>query len=286
MGEERMAPESFFVELSYGRLHYLRWGMPDHAPVVLLHGVNQTCHSWDEVAPLLCDRFTVFAVDQRGHGQSAWARDGDYGLDAMVGDLLEFTRLLAPRRLAVVGMSMGAAHAIALTARQPRDVSHLAVVDFAPRIRQEGADKIRQMFELSWASFEAAVEQMARFNPRRSLDNIRERLRHSLSQRPDGSWGWRLDPALPRHPRFQGGSVGSWEDIEKVRCPTLLVRGAESDVLAPEMAETMLERLPRARMVTIPRAGHSVAGDNPDDFTKALLPFLLAESAEWIAGDD
>src|SRR5579863_8559793 len=118
---ERFTPESFFVELPYGRLHYLRCGTPDQAPVLLLHGVNQTCHSWDEVAPLLCDRFTVFAIDQRGHGQSAWAMNGDYSLDAMVGDLVELTRVLALRRFAVVGMSMGAAHAIALTARRPRE---------------------------------------------------------------------------------------------------------------------------------------------------------------------
>ena len=270
-----MAPDSLFVDLAYGRLHYLRWGAPGRAVVLFLHGVNQTCHTWDEIALRLSDRFAVFAVDQRGHGQSAWAKDGDYGLDAMVGDLIELTGLLTLRRFAVVGMSMGAAHAITLTARRPHNVSHLAIVDFAPRIEQRGADKIGQVLALSWASFEAAVEQIARFNPRRTLYNIRERLRYSLGERPDGSWGWRLDPALLRHPRFRGGAIGPWEDVEQVRCPTLVIRGAESDVLSPEMAKAMLERLPAARMVTIPGAGHSVAGDNPDDFFTALLPFLL-----------
>jgi pimeloyl-ACP methyl ester carboxylesterase len=273
--EAPVTPDSVLVELAYGRLHYLHWGAPDRYAVLLLHGVNQTCHSWDEVAPRLCDRFTVFAVDQRGHGRSAWAKDGDYSLDAMVGDLVELTRALGLQRFAVVGMSMGAAHAIALAARRPRDVSHLAVVDFAPRIEPQGAEKIRQTLELSWATFDAAVERMARHNPRRTLENIRERLGHSLFQRPDGSWVWRLDPALPRHPRFRGGAVGAWDDVENVRCPTLVIRGAESDVLSPKMAATMLERLPVARMVTIPGAGHSVAGDNPDAFARALLPFLL-----------
>jgi esterase len=274
-----MAPDSLFVDLAYGRLHYLRWGAPDRQVVLLLHGVNQTCHSWDEVALRLSDRFTVYAIDQRGHGESAWAKDGDYSLDAMVGDLVEFSRLLALPQFALVGMSMGAAHAIAFTARRASDVSHLVVVDYAPRVEQRGVDKIKQMLALSWGSFEDAVEQMAAFNPRRTIDNIRERLRHSLSQRPDGSWGWRLDPALPRHPRFRDSAVGAWEDVQMVRCPTLVIRGAESDILSAEAAKTLVERFTAASIVTIPGAGHSVAGDNPDDFFGALLPFLLGSKS-------
>jgi pimeloyl-ACP methyl ester carboxylesterase len=174
---------------------------------------------------------------------------------------------------------MGAAHAIALAVRRPHDVSRLAVVDFAPRIEQQGADKIRHVLELTWPSFEAAVEQIARANPRRTLDNVRDRLRHSLVPRTDGSWGWRLDPALLRHPRFRDGAMGAWEDVDKVRCPTLVIRGEESDVLSPAMAQAMLERLPAGRLVTVPGAGHSVAGDNPDGFAGALLPFLLESAA-------
>jgi pimeloyl-ACP methyl ester carboxylesterase len=276
---EHMAPESLFVELAYGRMHYLRWGRPDGTALLLLHGVNQTCHSWDEVAPRFGERGTVIAVDQRGHGMSAWAKDGDYSLGAMVEDLVELTGALSLERLAVVGMSMGAANAIALAARRPEEVSHLVVVDFAPQIEQHGAEKIRHLIELSWPSFEAAVEQVARFNPRRTLANIRERLRHGLVQRPDGSWTWRLDPALLRHPRFRDGALAAWDDVGRVRCPTLVVRGAESDVLSPEMANAMLERLPAGRLVTIPGAGHSVAGDSPDEFCQALLPFLSEPTA-------
>ena len=269
-----MGPDSFFVELAYGRMHCLRWGAPDGSALLLLHGVNQTCHSWDEVAPRLAEGRTVFAVDQRGHGLSSRAADGDYSLDAMVGDLVDLTRALGVSRFAVVGMSMGAAHAVALAARRPQDVSHLVVVDFAPQIERQGAEKIRQVIELAWPTFDAAVEQVARFNPRRMLENIRERLRYSLVERPDGSWSWRLDPALLRHPRFRDGAVGAWDDVAKVRCPTLVIRGAESDVLSPEMAKAMLERLAAGRLVTVPGAGHSVAGDSPDEFCDAVVPFL------------
>lgn len=273
--------ESFFVDLAHGPFHGLRWAGPElGGTLLLLHGVNQTAHSWDEVAPRLCDRFTVIAVDQRGHGESAWAKDGDYGLEAMVGDLAELARFLGLRRVAVAGMSMGAAHAIALAARWPQVVSHLVVVDFAPVIEPKGLEAIRHVLGMSWPSFEAAVTQIASFNPRRTVDNVRDRLRHSLGERPGGSWGWRLDPALLRHPRFGDGAMGARDDVEKVRCPTLVVRGDESDILSPEMAEAMIARLRAGRLVTVAGAGHSVAGDDPESFTRAVRSFLLEQGWE------
>ena len=71
--------------------------------------------------------------------------------------------------------------------------------------------------------------------------------------------------------------MGAWEDVGSVRCPTLVMRGQESDILTPAAAHEMLERLPRGRLSTIRGAGHSVAGDNPDEFSQALASLLAEE---------
>src|SRR5687768_4734353 len=68
------------------RFHFSEWGDPAHPPVLLLHGGNQSCHSWDLVSLHLSDRFHVFALDQRGHGDTEWSRELDYTVDAMSAD--------------------------------------------------------------------------------------------------------------------------------------------------------------------------------------------------------
>lgn len=115
---------------------------------------------------------------------------------------------------------------------------------------------------------------MHRFNPRRSLDNLRARLSHSLGRDEGGSWRWKVDAAgLAAHPRFSESSDSMWRAVEDLSCPSLVVRGEESDVLSAPAAERVAG-LARGRSVTVAGAGHSVPGDNPEGFYAAVAPFL------------
>src|SRR6266404_4520540 len=111
------------------------------------------------------------------------------------------------------------------------------------------------------------------FNPLRSGENIRARLRHALRQGADGRWSYKFDPGI--------GSGGLevdferlWEQVREIRCPTLLVRGAQSAILAREAAARFVRELPGSTVVEVPGAGHSVMGDNPSGFIGAVRPFL------------
>jgi pimeloyl-ACP methyl ester carboxylesterase len=130
----------------------------------------------------------------------------------------------------------------------------------------------RQLAVHDFGSFEEAVKHAHAFNPRRTLANIRERLRHAMRKGPGGRWTYKFDPAI-------GGAAGRdpealWWAVGRLRCPTLLVRGAESNILTAEGAERFVRTAPRSAMAVVAGAGHSVMGDNPAGFLAAVRPFL------------
>jgi pimeloyl-ACP methyl ester carboxylesterase len=272
-------PASRFIELAGQRLHYLDWGEPGRPTVVLLHGFNQTSHSWDEFAQrILLDGLRVIALDQRGHGDSDRALGGDYGREAMADDPVRLAEGLGIERFVVVGMSMGAVHAVLAAARHPQRVDALVLVDWAPEVESRGVELIAQTAQLSWATFDEAVAAMRAFNPRRSEVNIRARLSHSLAPDASGLWRWKVDAAgLASHPRFGEPPESMWSAVDQLRCPVLIVRGGASDLLTAEMAERVKARA-RAQLVTIEGASHSVAGDRPDEFFAAVAPFVKAHA--------
>ena len=257
-----------FIDTDVGRFHVLSWGDPDSTRVtLLLHGFNQTAHSWAEVGPALPGR--VIAFDQRGHGDSMRSDD----------DVSRIVEALGVERLAVVGMSMGAVHATTFAAQHPQRVQALVVVDYAPEVETGGVDKIKLMLMRSWSNFDEEVTEVSMFNPKRSEANIRERLSHSLAQKEDGRWSWKVDTAFATESRFGEGAAPMWDNIRAVQCPTLVIRGADSDLLSADMAEKVCDALAAGTLVTIADAGHSVAGDNPKAFISAVAPFLAAEVA-------
>src|SRR3954452_5087397 len=120
------------------RFHFSEWGDPAAPAVVLLHGGNQSVHSWDLVSLHLADRYHVFALDQRGHGDSEWSRELDYSVGAMVDDIFAF---LADQRITnpiVFGHSMGGWNTMHAAVLRPRFARALVLVDVAPELSAVG----------------------------------------------------------------------------------------------------------------------------------------------------
>lgn len=258
--------------------HYVEWGDPQAPRIVCLHGITQTAHSWDEVAAEWARHFHVLCLDQRGHGDSDWPADHDYSRHTQAEDLAALARALGWSSFILAGMSMGGINAMTYTARYPATVRALIVVDVSPEIERRGVENIRQFVQQEdiLPSFEDFVARAHAFNPRRSLDNIRARLRHNLKQLPDGRWTWKYDPYLrsPNRSFDTTALSGLWEDVRAIRCPTLIVKGAESDILSPAAAARLQAAIAGSELVEVPAAGHSVMGDNPDAFVRCTLAFL------------
>ncbi len=255
--------------------HYLDWGTIGRPSLLCLHGITQTAHSWDEVAPALARDHHVRALDQRGHGDTAWSPDGDYRIATQNIDVERVLGALGAAPAVLVALSMGGLVALTLAARRPDLVRALVVVDIAPEVQRGGVESIRSFVAATdeLDTFEDFAQRAHAFNPRRSLDNIRDRLRHNLKQLPNGRWTWKYDPQLRNPARVGEGMSDLWERVKAIRCPVLIVRGGESDILAPEVA-AKFGSIVGADVRTVAGAGHSVMGDNPAGFLAAVEPFL------------
>lgn len=280
--------ETGSVDGSGVRLRYSRW-RGGGAPIVVLHGGGQTRHAWEESCAHLGELgYDVVALDLRGHGESEWAPDQAYGLDDFGADLIAALPRLGLERTALLGFSLGGLVSLRLTARRPEVCAALMLVDVAPRMETEGVRRIRDFMTRheSFGSLDEVVAALREYNPNRPPDSIRtESLRRNLRRRPDGRWEWHYDKYFRTPVPDRGDGVYrsrimglTHEELiaaaRTVRCPTLVVRGAMSDVLSDEGVQELLETIPHAEAATVDRAGHQVAGDRNDAFLVALTPFL------------
>ena len=224
------------------KLHYLDWGNPSKPPMLLLHGGAQTAHSWDEFSRSMRGDYHVIALEQRGHGDSTWAPDGDYSRKAHLKDISGFVDTLKLDKFVLVGLSMGGMNAIVYSGTYPKKVDRLVIVDIGPETMKQGREHIRQFQSETEQldSMEEFVQRAHKFNPRRPIEQLRERLQWNLKQLPNGKWTWKYDNSFRNHEETPAGlearSAELWGYVKEIKAPTLLVKGAQSDVLSMEGA--------------------------------------------------
>ena len=265
-------------------LHYLDWGLDrgpaDAPPVVLLHGITGHARVWDHLAERLAPRHRVLVLDQRGHGDSDPAPDDDYRVGTMADDVAAFVGSLRLDRFALLGHSMGGRIAIKYAADHAARLERLVIVDIGPDINLAGLQRVRDMMANAPERIESeewAVEYIRRTNPLQDVDLLRQRVHHGLKRLADGELTWKYAKGL-RDMMREGrrDAVDLWEPLPRIPCPTLIVRGAESDILSAEVAKKMAERLPDGRVVEIAGAGHTVPADRPEEFVRQIRAFLEA----------
>ena len=272
-------------------LHLLEWS-EQGVPLLFLHGFGNDAHIWDDFAPAVAPYYRTLALDHRGHGDSAWDAERRYDHDAMVEDVERATASLGVERLVVVGHSLGGRIATLFAGRHPERMAGLVLVDIGPELDPRGVLRIRSEVEASREPVFASVEEYGRLlslhYPAAQPQALLRMARHGVRRREDGRFVLKMDPAL-RGAGFAGApedaaererqmSQAQWDALRRVPCPTLVVRGAASDVFSAETAERMLgEVLAKGRLATVARAGHSVMTDNPDGFRSAVSAFVLTE---------
>ena len=253
------------------RLHLLDWGGEGRNPLLLLHGFTGHAHAWDTLSIALQPHFHVYALDQRGHGDSDPA--DTYNAVAAFDDISGVIDQLGLTSLVLVGLSMGGRNAMYFTSRRPDLVRRLVVVDIGPEISARAAVTPPGPPEPeAWDSIEQAAQHLYRANPYPGIHYYRWVVMHSLRQRPDGALVWAWHPSVKE--RRSQADLDWWAVVRAITTPTLVLRGEHSHVLDRDVAERMARELPQGRLIEIPRAVHTLHEDNPEAVLAALKDFL------------
>lgn len=242
-----------------GALHVREWRAPLAPTVLCIHGAAAHARWWDDVAPAL-SAHRVLAPDLRGHGESA--PGARYLIEDFAADCLALLDALAPRPVALVGHSMGGRVATWIAAQHSQRVRALALLDArigpVPRERAERWRAARPSALPPRAhTSRAAAEAAFRLTPREPgiPPAVHARLaHHAVGPLGDGSWGLRVDRAVLE----LGGSRAAdlLPLLAQVRCPTLILRGADSSVIGATQAAAMHRALPHAEHETVPGGHH------------------------------
>ena len=269
---------SQFAVVNGLQLHYREAGPFDGFPVVVLHGIMGHSREWDGLIHALAAHFRVVAPDARGHGGSDWATE--YSLESMADDLARLVHHLGLSRAHLVGHSVGAIAALLVAAGRPNLVERLVLMDIGPdSLTAQWVRELHDMLDAfalaQYEDPEDAVEVWLGANPRARPDVLWHYVRHNLGRRADGVYEWLFDAR-----RIRGflddaqAECWLWNALNLVRAPTLLIRGADSDVLSPVTAEQMVRSLAGGSLYEIPEAGHDVGLEQPAAVTQAVLTFL------------
>jgi pimeloyl-ACP methyl ester carboxylesterase len=252
---------------------------PDGAPTVVLgHGGGQTRHSWDRCEVQLARAgFQAINYDLRGHGDSDWSADGDYGVETRARDLMAVAAQ-GSRPLALVGASLGGITAL-VAASLGLELDALVLVDIVPKMSSVGVAKIRGFMMAhpdGFTAIEDAADAISAYYPDRPRPKDLSGLNKNLRLRADGRYHWHWDQRMMTDTRADPAHMlalldaADWTD----RVPTLLVRGMKSDIVDDDGVADLKRRIPHLEIADIRGAGHMVAGDKNDEFNAAVIEFL------------
>lgn len=291
-----MEPESRWFVSQRLKLHYVVWGDEAKPPVLLIHGGRDHARNWDRVAERLADDYCLYAVDLRGHGDSAWAVGSQYSMIDHVADIAAFFDHIQRDPMLVVGHSLGGGVALQFTGVMPQRVQRVCAIEgLGPGIRSPRPAHLRMrewlgsMRELEtrtprrYATLDDATARMREANPHLTPEMARHLTLHGSHRTDDGSLVWKFDNYGRARSPYEFNVADAREIWNQIRCPVLLIRGDESFARDPETDGTA-SAFHDYRSALINQAGHWVHHDQLDLFMAELTPFLRDGAAELSSG--
>lgn len=276
-------PRSRFLSVAGHEIHVTEWGDPSAPPVIMWHGLARVGRDFDTLARALAPLFHIVCPDTIGRGLSSWSSNplDDYQIPTYCAHALELMDRLGFARVRWVGTSMGGIIGMALAGSEGSAgrIERMVINDVGATLAAEAVERIKAYVTLvpeydSFERFEAFL-RMA-YAPFGKLTDAewRRMAETSVRRRDNGTFSAHYDPAVMQAFVAGAGAVDLWPLYDAIRCPTLLVRGENSDLLEPAVAREMTQRGPRAQLVTVPGCGHAPMLNTADQI--AVLKGFLA----------
>lgn len=266
------------------KMAYREWGDPTNPQVLIcVHGLTRNGRDFERLAAKMSADYRVIAPDVLGRGESEWLRDPmGYAVPWYVQDMLVLVGRLGVPAVSWLGTSMGGLIGMALAALPGTPIKRMVINDVGPVLLPEAIKRIGQYVGLAppMPTLEAARAYLraisASFGPHTDEE---WNFLTDMMLKPDGAGGWRLnyDPgiAAPFRAAMDGPAMELWPYYDAIKCPTLLIRGAESDLLSEETAIEMTQRGPKASRVDFAGVGHAPTFQHDDQIAAVAEFFKL-----------
>ena len=279
--------ERHFRSLSphgFHRVVYDEWGDPANMHVVIcVHGVGRNARDFDDLAGALAETHRVLSIDMPGRGRSDWLADpNDYIFPTYLTVVNALIARSGADTVGWVGTSMGGLLGIIVAAQRDTPVARLVVNDVGPAIEPAALERIRGYFGLdpTFSTYDEIAQYIRTISaPFGALtDDQWKRLTASnVRQRADGRWGLAYDPGIAVPFRASAAPPDLWPLWDAIRCPTLVLRGRESDLLSSATAAQMTLRGPKAPVIEFAGIGHAPMLLSPDQIDP-VVRFLRGDS--------
>jgi pimeloyl-ACP methyl ester carboxylesterase len=283
-----LEPASHFFYSHRLKLQFWDWGSAGKPVLILLHGSRDHARSWDWVARALRDDYHVYAIDLRGHGNSAWAPGALYSIAEHMLDLTVFADIIKAYPVRIVSHSLGAIVSLYWAGTYPEKVSRLVAIEgvgvgplgtVVPPAHVRMRKWIERVRDIEnhpphpYKTLADAVARMRAVNPFLSAEVAEHLTLHGTNWNAEGSLVWKFDNYTRAIYPFGLDLAGAREILSQIACPTLLFWGRQSFARDPE-TDPQAEAIPGRRIVKVDQAGHWLHHDQLELFLRETKEFL------------
>jgi pimeloyl-ACP methyl ester carboxylesterase len=283
-----LEPISHFFYSHRLKLQFWDWGQDGKPPLLLVHGGLDHARNWDWVARSLREDFHVYALDLRGHGNSAWAPGALYSIAEHVLDLSALADVIGEFPVSIIGHSLGGVITLVYSGVYPDRVRKAVSIEGfglpkTSRVHRPAPERLRNWIEgvrqtehrepRTYPNLDAAVARMKDANPRLSDEVARHLTLHGTNWNADGSLIWKFDNYARGFAPYGYDTEDLRSIVSQIVCPVLLFWGMQSWMPDPE-EDGRIRSIGNYRLVRVPGAGHWVHHDQLDIFLSETKQFL------------